>query len=158
MLDAYEIRTMEYLNDLPTFEEYQKETNAMTDEVKNEKKSINSYYSNQKKNRETPNINKDNGYDEISLKNIIQEVIEIGEENKCKSDFKDTNSQSNLGIQEKCGSQKNTTSVNNSTQHTQHDDNSNLNSKSTKTKKCNENIKKKIPVIKTKNKGIKSKG
>ena len=65
---------------------------------------------------------------------------EIGEENKCKLDFNDTNSQSNLETQEKCGSQKNTTSVNNSIQH---DENSNLNSKSTKTKKCNENIKKK---------------
>ena len=139
---------IQYLNELPTFDEDQKKTNAMeTDEEKNEKESTNSDYSNQKNNIENPNINKNNGCIQVSLKSFSEKVIIIGEENKCKSDFSDTNSQSNLETQEKCDSQKNTTSVNNSIQH---DDNSNLNSKSTKTKKFNENIKKKDSCYKNK--------
>ena len=48
---------IQYLNELPTFDEDQKKTNAMeTDEEKNEKESTNSDYSNQKNNIENIQI------------------------------------------------------------------------------------------------------
>ena len=150
MLDPNENRTSDSNNqdsiEPQTFEENKNEEFPM---LKDEKESISSDYSNQGNNLETSNINKDNRCHEVSVKNCSSEVIIIGEDNECKLDLNESNSQSNLGIQEKSDSQEKNNNVNNSIQH---DDNSDLNSKLTQRKKFNEKNTKKSSLCKDKRK------